>query len=93
MQDATWLDEETYNYCCANGDYIIYCTVCDGWGLYKVEELRAEGIIQEQPDEPDGGDNGGGIFNRIRDGLQQAFGGVIEFLLRLIKWFGNMGKK
>ena len=93
VQDATWLDEETYNYCCANGDYIIYCTVCDGWGLYKVEELRAEGIIQEQPDEPDGGDNGGGIFNRIREGFQQAFGGVIEFLLRLIKWFGNMGKK
>ena len=93
VQDATWLDEETYNYCCANGDYIIYCTVCDGWGLYKVEELRAQGIILEQPDVPDGGNNGGGLFNRIKEGLQQAFGGAIDFLLRLIKWFGNMGKK
>jgi hypothetical protein len=91
VQDATWLDDETYNYCCANGDYIIYCSVCGGWGLYKLEELRNEGLIDDEPDEP-GEPGGGNLFDRIKEGFYRAFGGAIEFLLRLIRWFGNLGK-
>ena len=88
VREATWLDEETYNYCCANGDYIVYCTVCDGWGLYAKETLVADGLITDNPDQP-----GGSFLDRLRDKYNEMMSGIIEFLLRLIKWFGNIGKK
>ncbi len=63
-----------------DGDYIIYCSVCNEPGLYKLEVGT--------PDEP--GDSGSGnIFTRVIEAIRNAFGGVVNFFLRLIKWLGG----
>ena len=89
VQDATWLDQETYDYCCANGDYIIYCSVCGEYGLYAKQKLIDEGILSPEPESPPEEEDEG-FFEKIKTRFDRMMSGVINFLLRLIRWFGSL---
>ena len=77
VQDATWLDEEEYLAACRDGDYIIYCSVCGEYGLYK-EEIQGDGT------------NTGNPFTWMRDKFKEMMAGWIEVFLRLIRWFNTL---
>ena len=89
VQDATWLDRETYDYCCANGDYIIFCSVCGEYGLYAKQKLIDEGVLSPEPESPPEEDDEG-FFEKIKTRFDRMMSGVINFLLRLIRWFGSL---
>ncbi len=68
------------------GECIITCTVCGEQGLYAMEPVNPA----EPPTEPDGGtaqtDNS--AIGRIRKAMKS----IIEFFLRLLRWFGGNKK-
>ena len=70
------------------GDYIIYCSVCNEPGLYKLEVGTPD-----QPDTPDkpGNDDDENIFEKVVNGFKKAASSFINVFLRLIRWLG--GKK
>ena len=79
VQDATWLSPEEYAAACAEGDYIIYCSVCGEYGLYKEETVQDPGA-----DDPGSGSPS------FKDRFREMMAGWIEVFLRLIRWFQSL---
>ena len=79
VEEAPGFDPDDLIAYSEEGDYIIYCSVCNEPGLYKLE-------AGTPTDPTDPNNNGGNFFTRFVDGVRAAMNGFISWFLRLIKW-------
>lgn len=68
------------------GECIITCTVCGEHGLYAMEPMTPADPLAEPDDPPAQTDNS--TIGRLRKAMKS----IIEFFLRLLRWFGGNKK-